>query len=46
MNTTLKALSEQIKSQLSGEPVTEEYIEEEEVPTEEYWEDETEMVYG
>lgn len=46
VNTTLKALSEQIKSQLSGEPVTEEYIEEEEVPTEEYWEDETETVYG
>jgi len=46
VNATLKALSEQIKSQLSGEPVTEEYIEEEEVPTEEYWEGETETVYG
>lgn len=46
VNATLKALSEQIKSQLSGEPVTEEYIEEEEVPAEEYWEEETETVYG
>ncbi len=47
VNGTLKALSEQIKSQLSGEPVTEEYIEEPEETTEEYWEDEEgEPVYG
>lgn len=46
VNTTLKELSEQIKSQLSGEPVTEEYIEEPEETTEEYWEEEGETVYG
>jgi len=48
VNGTLKELSEQIKSQLSGEPVTEEYIEEPEETTEEYWEEdeEGETVYG
>lgn len=46
VNITLKELSEQIKSQLSGEPVTEEYIEEPEETTEEYWEEEGETVYG
>lgn len=41
VNETLKALSEQIKGQLSGEPVSEEYIEEPaEETTEEYWEEE------
>ncbi len=46
VNGTLKALSEQIKSQLSGEPVTEDYIEEPEETTEEYWEEEGETIYG
>lgn len=42
VNGTLKALSEQIKGQLSGEAVTEEYIEEPEETTV-VWEDETEV---
>lgn len=41
VNETLKTLSEQIKGQLSGEAVTEEYIEEPEETTV-VWEDETE----
>lgn len=40
VNETLRLLSEQIKGQLSGEPVTEEYIEEPvEGTTEEYWDE-------
>ncbi len=45
VNDTLKALSEQILSQVAGEAVTEEYIEEEAETVEEFWEgefDETE----
>lgn len=44
VNDTLRALSEQIKSQVTGEAVTEEYIEEPETETEEEWIDEEQSV--
>lgn len=47
VNETLKALSEQIKGQLAGEPVTEEYIEEpEEESTEEFWDAGDDIIEG